>query len=68
MLTVQEAAKVLGVATNSVYVAIRDDRLPYEEIYGRKVISREELDKFIARTRPDGQKPKGRPKKPTTQN
>jgi excisionase family DNA binding protein len=62
MLTVQEVAGVLGIHQNSVYQAIQEGRLPVQEIFGRKVVNRADVEAYQQRTRIDGEKPKGRPK------
>jgi excisionase family DNA binding protein len=62
MLTAQEAANILGVHLMTVYQAMKEDRLPFEVIYGRKVVAREAVEAYQQRTRIDGAKPRGRPK------
>ena len=60
-LTVQEAAEYLNVTETAVRGAILDDRLPSTVKYGRKVISRNDLAAYKARTQPDGTAKAGRP-------
>ena len=62
LLTVPQAATYLGVAQPTVRIAIAEGRLPYVVSYGRKLVSRTDLDEYVARTRPHGVKPRGRPK------
>ena len=62
MLTVQQAAGLLGVHQNSVYQAIHEGRLPTAEVFGRKVIQRTDVEAYTTRVRVTGEKPKGRPK------
>ena len=61
LLTAREAACELGVHTATVHKAFQENRLPFVAMYGRKLISRAALDAYKQRTRPDGEKPKGRP-------
>ncbi len=60
-LTVPEAAAELAITVSSVHIALKENRLPYIEKYGRKLVSRADLDIYKLRTRPGGEKPKGRP-------
>ena len=62
MLTTSEAAWELGILPATVHRAIREGRLPFTVKYGRKLISRSDLEAYKRRTRPDGEKPRGRPK------
>ena len=62
-LTIQEAATELQVSDAAIRAAILEGRLPHVEKYGRKLISRADLDAYRQRTRPSGEKPKGRPRK-----
>ena len=64
-LTIPEAMKELDASASSIHAAIRECRLPHVVKYGRKLISRADLDAYKQRTRPGGEKPKGRPKKVT---
>lgn len=61
-LTVQEAATSLGVSESAIRNATLEGRLPFVRRYGRKLIDKADLAAYEARTRPDGEKPKGRPK------
>lgn len=60
-LTVPEAAKELAVGVSAVHTALSESRLPFTLMYGRKLISRADLDTYKQRTRPGGEKPRGRP-------
>lgn len=66
LLTAREAAAELGVHVGTVHNAFQESRLPFVALYGRKLISRAALDAYKRRTRPEGQKPKGRPRGSTT--
>jgi hypothetical protein len=59
----REVAAILGVAEGTVRGAVLRGRLEYVVKYQRKLIPRAALDDYIRRTRPNGQKPRGRPKK-----
>ncbi len=61
LLTAREAAAELGVHVGTAHNAFQEDRLPFVALYGRKLISRADLDAYKQRTRPGGEKPKGRP-------
>jgi len=63
LLTAREAAEELGVHVGTIHNAFQDNRLPFVALYGRKLISRAALDAYKRRTRPDGVKPKGRPRR-----
>lgn len=63
LLTAREAAQELGVAISTVHNAFQESRLPFVPMYGRKLISRAALEAYKKRTRPDGEKPRGRPRK-----
>ncbi len=63
LLTAREAAADLGVHVGTVHKAFQENRLPFVAMYGRKLISRAALDAYKKRTRPDGEKPRGRPRK-----
>ncbi len=47
----------------TVRIALSENRLPFAVVFGRKVIARADLEAYRQRTRPDGEKPKGRPRK-----
>ena len=68
LLTVQEAAALLGVHDNAVRIATKEGRLPFVTALGRKAIRRADLETYRIRTRPDGEKPMGRPKKQPENN
>ena len=63
LLTAREAAQELGVHVGTVHNAFQESRLPFVALYGRKLISRADLEAYKQRTRPGGEKPKGRPRK-----
>ncbi len=63
LLTAREAAQELGVHVGTVHNAFQESRLPFIALYGRKLISRIDLEAYKQRTRPNGGKPKGRPRK-----
>jgi len=63
LLTAREAAEELGVHVGTVHNAFQDNRLPFVALYGRKLIRRADLDAYKRRTRPNGVKPLGRPRK-----
>ena len=61
LLTVQQAARLLGVDDNAVRIATKEGRLPYTHALGRKVIHRADLESYRQRTQPGGAKSRGRP-------
>lgn len=63
LLTAREAARELDIAIGTVHNAFQENRLPFVPMYGRKLIRRAALEAYRKRTRPDGEKPKGRPRK-----
>lgn len=64
LLTVPEVAKDLTVTAPTVYTAMREGRLPYVIKYGKRLITPAAVAEYKARTRPTGEKPRGRPKPP----
>lgn len=62
LLTVSEVAERLTVSAPTVYIAMREGRLPFVIKYGKRLITRVALAEYKARTRPTGEKPRGRPK------
>ena len=60
-MTVVEAAAILGVTKAAIYEAIREDRIPSELVFGRRVIRREAVAAYQQRTEGVGAKG-GRPK------
>jgi excisionase family DNA binding protein len=62
-MNVAEAARVLGAAEATIRTAIREGRIVSTTVYGRVVISAAAIDEYRRRTRPDGEKPRGRPRK-----
>ncbi len=63
LITVQEAAQELRIHEATVRKAFQEKRLSYVEKYGRKLISRIDLDAYKRRTQPEGIKKVGRPRK-----
>ena len=61
LLTVQDAAKSLGVTDITIRAALTGGRLPFVEKYGRKLIKRSDVEKYRARTQPEGKPRVGRP-------
>ncbi len=61
MLTVPEVAQELGITQGAVRNAIYEQRLPSVRMLGRPIVKRSDLEAYIQRTRPNGEKPKGRP-------
>lgn len=61
LLTAREAAEELGIHVGTVHNAFQENRLAFTALYGRKLIRRVDLDAYKRRTRPNGEKPKGRP-------
>jgi excisionase family DNA binding protein len=66
LLTARDAAAELGIHVGTVHNAFQENRLPFVALYGRKLIRRADLDAYKKRTRPGGEKPKGRPRKVAT--
>ena len=62
-LTVAEAAKILGINTQSCRNAAVHGNLKGVTWYGRVLIPRAALEEYRARTQPDGKPRTGRPKK-----
>ena len=62
LMTVPEAAKLLGVRPVTLYIAIREGRLHSVEILGKKAVSRSEILAYQQRTQSVGPKG-GRPRK-----
>ena len=60
--TVPQAATFLSVSPPTVYIALREGRLPYTVKYGKRLIAPADLAEYKARTQLDGKKPRGRPK------
>jgi len=65
-MTVQEAARDLGVTDAAVRAAILKGRLDAVALFGRKLVPRNALASYKSRTQPDGVKPVGRPRKQST--
>lgn len=63
LLTVQEAAKYLDVGETAIRNAMLQGRMAFVLRYGRKLVEKQELDAYRARTRPYGEKSIGRPKR-----
>ncbi len=62
LLTVQQVAKMLNITEGAIRTALSENRLPFTEKYGRKLIARADVLAYQQRTRISGDKPKGRPK------
>ncbi len=65
LLTMDEAAARIGVSLSAIRNATQEGRLPFVRAFGRKLIEREALAEYRARTQPDGVPPKGRPPRRT---
>lgn len=65
-LTVNEAAESLGIHQATLRNAIREGRLPSNRIYGKIVVARADMEAYRERTRPTGEKPRGRPPQGTS--
>ena len=63
LLTAPEVCNELSISRGAVHNAMTEGRLPFTVMYGRKLISRTDLDAYRQRTRPEGEKPRGRPRK-----
>lgn len=61
--TVPEAMRELDAAAQTIHTAITEGRLPFVVKYGRKLVSPADLAVYKQRTRPNGEKPRGRPRK-----
>jgi excisionase family DNA binding protein len=57
LLTVQEAAKQLGVGDSAIRNAVQRGKLAYVEMYGRKLLRESDLQAYKATARP-GRPPK----------
>ena len=64
-MTISQAATSLGVQPQTVRNAVNEERLPCVRVYGRVLIDPDELEVYRKRTQPDGEKPRGRPRKST---
>lgn len=60
-LTIPETAQALGLAVSSIHDALYQGRLAFVKMYGRKLITRAEVENYRARTQPTGSKRRGRP-------
>ncbi len=63
LLTVREAADKIGVSESAIRNATLDGRLPYEQMYGRKLIRLSDVMAYQARTQVGGIIRSGRPKR-----
>jgi excisionase family DNA binding protein len=63
LLTVQQVASQLGVTDGAIRLALSQGRLPFSEMYGRKLITHADLEAYRQRSRPNGEKRIGRPPK-----
>lgn len=61
LLTVPQAAELLEISAPTVYIAMREGRLPFVVKYDKRLISIYALAEYRVRTRPTGKKPRGRP-------
>jgi len=57
LITIQEAAERFKISEAGIYTAIYRKRLPYQERYGRKLLSVADLEEYLRTVKP------GRPKK-----
>ena len=60
-LTIPQAAKELGLAESTIHNALYEGRIAFVKLLGRKAIARAEVDRYRARTQPEGTKMRGRP-------
>jgi excisionase family DNA binding protein len=65
LMTIRDAAALMQVEVPTVYQMIYEKRLPSVEVLGKKAVRRADVDAYLARVRPDGVKPRGRPRKGT---
>lgn len=63
VITVVEAAAILGIRSESVRVAMYAGRLPFFEFAGRKLLRRPDVMAYKERTQPNGEPVNGRPRK-----
>lgn len=63
LVTIPEAAARLGLTQAAVRTALHRARLPFVRKYGRKLITRADLESYRLRTQPEGVKRLGRPRK-----
>ena len=63
LLTVKEAAQLLGVSESAIRNATLEGRLLCVTKFGRKLVSREALSEYKERTQPGGIKLRGRPRR-----
>ncbi len=56
-LTVEEAAKLLGVSRGSAYEAVRSGELPVVRLGRRLLVPRQALDRLLAGSDPKGPAP-----------
>ena len=61
LLTMDAAAAEIGVTVGAIRNAVLERRLPFVRAFGRKLIEREALAEYKARTQVNGVPPKGRP-------
>lgn len=62
-LSMKQAAEQLGVVDSRIRQAVIDGSLPHVVLFGRKLIPRDALRDYEARTQPQGRKKIGRPRK-----
>ena len=63
LLTVQQVASHLGVTDGAIRLALSQGRLPFIEKYGRKLVTKADVDVYRQRAQPNGEKRVGRPRK-----
>jgi hypothetical protein len=61
-MSVKDAALSLCVSPGALRLAIHEERIPSELVFGRRVIKRSDVEEYRQRTQPDGQPVKHRPK------
>ena len=54
-LTVPEAARLLGIARNSAYLAVRTGAIPSLKICRRILVPRQAVERMLAATKPGDQ-------------
>lgn len=62
-VSVPEAAQSLGVSEQAIRNAISDGRLPCVHLFARYMLAPADVEAYRERTRPGGEKPRGRPRK-----
>jgi excisionase family DNA binding protein len=62
-LSVRGAAELIGVRPQTMWTAVREGRIEYLSIGGKKVIHKDAAAAYKSRTQQNGVKPAGRPRK-----